>query len=482
MSANRRGIVLLFVCTAVSLAMLRAHTARDAAPPRFDRLAPVAALPGTDQAVAEKLRDLVNERIGAFIAAPDRANVAGFYRLRGFAPLWIGSGTSSSRAMAAMDYLATVDREGLDPSDYRTPEIPAAGDPGALAEIEIRFTAAILNYAHEAQNGRIAFSHVTADADYARKVVNARAVLLRIAGTENVAAVLASFNPPQPAYRALRARLAELRAGRREEGANDDRPESAPSSRSRLEDIVVANMERWRWMPRDLGSDYVIVNIPNFTLSLVHAGSSVFRTSVVVGRPDMPTPLISAAITSITINPIWNVPPSIAEEEYLPALARDPDMAKHTGLKIERKPDGTLHFYQPPGDANVLGRIRFNFPNKFLVYQHDTDAPELFGLDLRAASHGCMRVENPFRYAAALLAIVAPDEDYSEERLRSLIGDNEVEIALRRSLPVHLSYQTAFVDDHGDLVFRPDIYGLDSRTIAALKRSRLAVAVNPAAR
>ena len=188
----------------------------------------------------------------------------------------------------------------------------------------------------------------------------------------------------------------------------------------------------------------------------------------------MPTPLISAAMKSITINPTWNIPQSIAEEDYLPALARDPDMAQRSGLKLETKADGGIRLYQPPGDRNALGRIRFNFPNKFLVYQHDTDNTELFGMELRASSHGCMRVEEPFAYAAAVLAIVAPDEGYSQERLRALIGDNEVEIKLPVPLPVHLTYQTAFVDNYGDLVLKQDVYSLDTRLIAALKRSHVA--------
>ena len=492
MLANLRGVLSLSAGTAVWLAVLSAHTAKNAPPARYDRLAPVAALAPRDAAIAEKVRDLVNEKLTAFIAAPQRADVAVFYRLGGFTPLWVDNAGASSRARAAIAYLATVDNEGLDPSDYRTPEISAASDPAALAEIELEFTAVVLKYARDAENGRIGFARVTADADYVRKTIKARVSLTRIAAGEDVAAVLASFNPPQQGYRALRAKLAELRGRRLADGGDGHSlsPEGAlvgepPSgalaatpSVFDAEDIVIANMERWRWMPRDLGADHVIVNIANFTLSLVHAEAPVFRTAVVVGAPDRPTPLISAVMTSITINPVWNIPPSIAEDEYLPALARDPDLARHVGLKIETRADGTLRLYQPPGDLNVLGRIRFNFPNKFLVYQHDTDDAELFGDELRASSHGCMRVENPFPYAAALLALVAPNDGYSEQRLRSLIGDNEVQIALPRPIPVHLTYQTAFVNDRGDLALKPDIYSLDARLIAALKRSRLAAAAD----
>jgi L,D-transpeptidase YcbB len=490
MSGNLRGILSLAAWTAGLIAVLTAHIAKDPGLARYDRLAPIATLAPADAAIAEKLRDVVAERFADFFAAPDRPGVAVFYRLRSFAPLWIENAAPSPRANAATDYLGTVDSEGLDPGDYRAAAIPAAGDPKALAEEELRFTATILKYVHDAENGRVAFSRVSADVDYARKVVNARAVLADIAGKVEVAKVLAAFNPSQQGYRALRAKLADLRGRKLDDedsghavptegplaaAARPDRRSIDPPSVFDREDIVVANMERWRWMPRDLGSDYVIVNIPNFSLTLLREHSAYFRTNVVVGAPDLPTPLISATMKSITINPVWNVPQSIAEDEYLPALARDPDLAAQMGLRIETKTNGQIRVYQPPGDFNVLGRIRFNFPNKFLVFQHDTDDTGLFGLEVRASSHGCMRVENPFSYATALLSIVAPDAGYSEQRLRALIGDSEVEINFSKPIPVHLTYQTAIVDSSGDLVFKRDIYGLDARLIAALKRSHLAL-------
>ena len=296
MSAN--GGLPLAAWTAISILVLTAHTARDARPARHDRLAPLAALAPADIAVAEKLRDLVDEKLANFIAAPDRANVAVFYRLRGFAPLWIENAAASSRAQAATGYLRTVDNEGLEPDDYPGLELSAAGDPAMLASAELRFTATLLKYVGDAQNGRVAFSRVSVDVDYARKTRNARAALARIAEGSDVAAALASFNPPQQGYRALRAKLAALRGRRLDDGggerslpsegvlaatARPDAPAVAPPSVFDRQDIIVANMERWRWMPRDLGSDYAIVNVANFTLTLVRGHSPYYRTSVVVG-------------------------------------------------------------------------------------------------------------------------------------------------------------------------------------------------------
>src|ERR1041385_7542561 len=192
--------------------------------------------------------------------------------------------------------------------------------------------------------------------------------------------------------------------------------------REKTVDIIIANMERWRWVPRDLGKTYVMVNIPDYTLRVMRDGHLVWKTKIVVGKPNLPTPLLTAEMKFITVNPTWNVPPSIIQNEYLPALQQDPQAMERIGLKVEQNPDGTVRIYQPPGDRNALGRIRFNFPNKFLVYQHDTPDKQLFAHDKRAYSHGCMRVENPLKYGEVLLGITHPKEGYTQDRIRRMFG------------------------------------------------------------
>jgi murein L,D-transpeptidase YcbB/YkuD len=236
-------------------------------------------------------------------------------------------------------------------------------------------------------------------------------------------------------------------------------------------DIIVANMERWRWMPHQLPATYVIVNLPDFTLRVMHDGQPVWTTKIVDGKPEMPTPIMTADMKFITINPTWNVPPSIVNREYLPALQQDPTVLERMGLKVSHNPDGTIHISQPPGDKNALGRIRFNFPNKFLVYQHDTPDKYLFANDKRAFSHGCMRVQDPQHYAEVLLSLVRPDEGYTEDRIKKMIAaGGETDIQFPTFIPVNLTYQTAFVDDAGKLQFRDDIYGRD-RVLLAMLRS-----------
>jgi murein L,D-transpeptidase YcbB/YkuD len=243
-------------------------------------------------------------------------------------------------------------------------------------------------------------------------------------------------------------------------------------TRGKSIDLVVANMERWRWYPRDLGQAHVVVNLPDFTLKVMHNAAQVWTTRIVIGKTDMPTPLLSETMKYITINPTWNVPPSIVYNEYLPALQQDPTVLERMGLKVTYNRDGSVHIYQPPGAANALGRIRFNFPNRFLVYQHDTPDKHMFAHDVRAYSHGCMRVQDPAKYAEALFNIARPSENWTADRVTRMFGSGEQDIQLPVPIWVHLTYQTAFVDEAGKLQTRRDVYNIDSRTLAAIKSER----------
>jgi murein L,D-transpeptidase YcbB/YkuD len=237
-------------------------------------------------------------------------------------------------------------------------------------------------------------------------------------------------------------------------------------------DIVIANMERWRWYPRDLGKDHVIVNQPEFMLRVYHEGANIWTTKVVIGKPSMQTPLLSETMKYITINPTWNVPPSIVHNEYLPALQQDPTVLARMGLKVVTERDGSVHIYQPPGDANALGRIRFNFPNRFLVYQHDTPEKHFFNDTVRAQSHGCMRVQDPAKYAEVLFNLARPSESWTADKVKRMFGSAETDIQLPTPIWVHLTYQSAFVDEAGKLQVLRDVYNLDPRTLAAIKSER----------
>ena len=245
-------------------------------------------------------------------------------------------------------------------------------------------------------------------------------------------------------------------------------------------DIIVANMERWRWVPRDLGRGHVVLNIPDYTLQVYRDGVSIWKTRVVVGQPAKPTPLLSETMKYITVNPTWNVPPSIIYNEYLPALQQDPTVLKRMGLNLTQNKDGSVHISQPPGEANALGRIRFNFPNKFLVYQHDTPDKHLFNQVRRAYSPGCMRVQDPAMYAQVMTGLGLPGgKSYTAEQIKGMYGHSEIDLRFNTPIWVHITYQTAFVDEHGKLQFRDDIYGRDQRLLVALKSEDKRVAEIP---
>jgi murein L,D-transpeptidase YcbB/YkuD len=240
----------------------------------------------------------------------------------------------------------------------------------------------------------------------------------------------------------------------------------------RDDQIIIVNMERWRWIPRELGKAHVVLNIPDFSLRVYNHGAPIWTTRVVVGKPATPTPLLSETMKYVTVNPTWNVPPSIVYNEYLPALQQDPTVLKRMGLNLQQRPDGSVHISQPPGEANALGRVRFNFPNRFLVYQHDTPDKHLFAHPRRAYSHGCMRVQDPTKYAEVMTGSGIPGSNYTSDKIKSMYGHSEIDLRFTNQIPVHITYQTAFVDDAGHLQIREDLYGRDARLLAALKEDR----------
>jgi murein L,D-transpeptidase YcbB/YkuD len=450
---------------------------------------PAVALSAEDTAVAAQLKELVETKLSQYVPREqDRAGVLTFYKARNFAPLWIASGKPAPRTEQAKAFLKGVAADGLDPAHYATPGFT---DPAKLAADELALTNSVITFARHASIGRVAFTRVSGAVYYDQKAPNPADVLGKLAESGNARATLDAFNPQAPAYKALKAQLADLRGGKHDTKVAATEPATPPMKGSKSNkgqhdaraldekpkagsaDTIIANMERWRWMPHDLGATYVMVNIPDYTLKVVKDGKTVWSTRIVVGKPgDHATPLLTETMKYITVNPTWNVPPSIIRNEYLPALARDPDALSRVGLQVSHNKDGSIRIFQPPGERNALGRIRFNFPNRFLVYQHDTPDKKLFALASRAYSHGCMRVQNPDEYAEVLLGISQPEEKYTAARIKAMYGSSERTLNFKRPIPVYITYQTAFVDDAGRAQARADIYGLDRSTLNILRGDR----------
>jgi murein L,D-transpeptidase YcbB/YkuD len=246
--------------------------------------------------------------------------------------------------------------------------------------------------------------------------------------------------------------------GRRIGVASDAVSGSEPVERRRA--AILANMEIWRWEPRDMGERRIEVNIPDFSLSLIDGGEVVRRARIIVGKPATPTPVFSNAIKYIVVNPSWSVPESIVKKEMLPKLASDPDYLAKQGYEVTQVGDH-ISVRQPPGADNALGRIAFMFPNEHSVYLHDTPSRGLFQSFRRAFSHGCIRVQDPFRLAE--LAMGGAEAGWPERRFESMIGPSERTIWLKQPLPIHIEYFTEFVDDLGELQQRDDLYGIVAR-------------------
>jgi murein L,D-transpeptidase YcbB/YkuD len=272
---------------------------------------------------------------------------------------------------------------------------------------------------------------------------------------------------------------------------NGEQQRSSSPSKTRL---ILLNMERWRWLPNDLGSFYVNVNIPEFTLRVMEEGKPAFTTRVVVGKPDKQTPIFSNEMQEIVFNPYWNVPNSIKMEELLPSIRGggdwffggggggwDTSVFARNGLRValgtkevdpsmldwNRIDIRSLNVYQPPGPDNVLGTVKFLFPNKHDVYMHDTTQKNLFAKTVRAESHGCMRVQNPDQLATTLLN---KDQGWTAQKVASTIesGAEDQHVGLKQKIPVYITYFTLKVNDDGSFMTYHDIYGHDARMASAL--------------
>lgn len=246
----------------------------------------------------------------------------------------------------------------------------------------------------------------------------------------------------------------------------------------RLKSIIVA-LERERWMEIDRSVKHIWVNLPDFKAKIIDGGKTIFETRVVIGKdvPDQRSPEFSDEMEHMVINPSWGVPRSIIVKEYLPLLRQNPNAVGHLQVIDGRGrvvPRGSVDFSgnfpyglrQPPSDGNALGKVKFMFPNPYNIYLHDTPSKSLFNKEVRAYSHGCIRVADPFDLAHELLSWQV---DNAEEEFEvALDSGRETTVKLKQHLPVHLVYFTAYPDAKGRISYRRDIYGRDAAIFNAL--------------
>jgi murein L,D-transpeptidase YcbB/YkuD len=273
-----------------------------------------------------------------------------------------------------------------------------------------------------------------------------------------VRATLEDLAPTHPQYKGLQAALLH---------------EQDPAKIAKIK----MNLERWRWAPRDLGDRYILVNVPAYQMQVVEGDQPVLAMRVIVGDPEHQTPLFSDEMTYVVFSPYWNIPPDILRNETLPRVASDPDYLRRNNMEVvgtsgdvvdasgidwaDEDAVKGLRFRQAPGPENALGLVKFIFPNHFNVYLHDTPTDRLFFKEHRALSHGCIRVEQPVELARY---VMAERPEWTEGRIvQAMHADHEQTVTLKRRLPVHIGYWTAWVNADGKTVtYTDDPYGIDA--------------------
>ena len=408
-------------------------------------------------------------------AAPqDISALIAFYNAR-TETLWMTDMGFSKEAQAAIDEIHKADDWGLSSAAF---DLPAAGMlPDSLYEQavgEIKLAFAILKYARHARGGRIDPDKLK-NVDLKPALADPRAVLSEIAAAPEPNLYLQSLHPTHEQFKRLHQALLKARA------------ESEAGGNPRNVQKILLNMERWRWMPQNLGALHVWLNVPEFMVYIVKDGRTIHSERIVVGKPVYATPVFSADLKSIVFNPEWTVPSTIIREDLLPRLRggggffggntsilkKHKLYVKYNGRRVDpgsidwnRVNMGAISFHQDPGPTNVLGKVKFLYPNRHSVYMHDTIKRELLKREVRVEGHHCPRVSNPGKVAAVILA---ENKGMPASEIDKLLakGHNSA-VTINGRVPVHTTYFTAKIDDEGKLVSFADIYGMDGPATSAV--------------
>jgi murein L,D-transpeptidase YcbB/YkuD len=345
-----------------------------------------------------------------------------------------------------LEVVEAIGADGLEPADYDARALRrdlAAGDPAGWSQ---RASAVFVHLASDLANGhsrdrrRVAW-HIAGSSLDDRA---ARDLLAHALATHRIRETLVGLIPQHRQYKLLKAALAAT-------------PARDKAGIERLR----ANLERWRWMPRDLGARYVLVNVPAFTVSVVESGRVVERRRVVVGKRSTPTPQFAATISGVIFNPWWDVPQSIVRESVGHLLRANPAQARARGYVVS---GGRIR--QRPGPNNALGQMKLVMPNPYTVYLHDTPSKALFEEEVRAFSHGCIRVQDAIGLAAKLLS---GTDGWSRGQIdRVVAGRRTTQASLRDPIPIYVAYFTAAAEESGEIATFPDIYGRDGPVVESL--------------
>ena len=406
--------------------------------------------------------------------------VRSLYASNGFKFFW----TNNRIAGTALFELQNASAHGLLPNDYHKSAMQRLKLVGGLSANELKMyndillTDGILLYAHHLVNGKIdrdgallkfdlpEMEGLMADLELTPEILNGRTLL-------------SSMQNQLPNF-ALYRLLYNTRADLVESFVIETDADCLDQIRT-----IDVNLERLRWQPITSKDKTILVNVADFSLSVLEKEKVTWETRVIVGNCDTPTPNISSYIKYIVFNPTWTVPRSIIEESILTHIQQDADYLTRNSFNLIDKEGALLdpdqiswHNYtidsinfkivQAPGANNALGRVKFVFPNNGAIYMHDTPQKELFEQTKRTYSHGCIRVEHPLRLAETLLD---DPKIYSAEKINQIVGSGETKtIKLTPPLQVLIVYLTASTDTSGEVVFHEDVYDVDDMVFRLLKR------------
>lgn len=453
--------------------------APDAAEPPAGDQPPLAQETAPADPVVTLIRSkLADSNINKDVNADDLAALQAFYGTRSLGPLWTTEMGFSAKGQAAIFEIEKADDWGLDAKAFGLPsagELPGSAEAQALAEIKLDL--AILKYARFARGGRLVPSKVSELFDQTPPLRDPKVVLTEIEATDALGAYLQSLHPKHEQFERLRQALLKAR------GANEDGEGAKPDANDKDIKRLVINMERWRWMPEDLGSIYVWNNSPAFMLYVVKDGKTIFADKTLVGTIGYATPVFTADMKTIVFNPDWNAPETVVKENILPPLQQrnysilrvHKLFVSYNGTPIDAtKVDWNrvnvlnYTFSQRAGPHNNLGKVKFLYPNRHTVYMHDTlpVRKKYFKQNARTIGHECVRMEKPDRFAEILLA---EDKGWPAARVKEL-WDKGVNspVALEKKIPVHMVYFTAVADESGKVDISADVYGLDRKLASAL--------------
>jgi murein L,D-transpeptidase YcbB/YkuD len=367
-------------------------------------------------------------------------------------------GWTLEKATALVTLIEQIGAEGLRPADYDAPGLQAAIAAGSGAALDAAANQRYLWLVEDMRDGRTPMSGrkqwFVMDPDADR--MPSGTILKQALESGDLVGTLQGLAPLHPDYGALKKALANATPG---------------SAQYRQ---IQANLDRWRWLPQDLGGQYLMTNVPEYQLRLTVNGRIMETFRTVVGKPgNTATPQLAELIEGVVLNPTWTVPQSIVKGEGLGAkVLGNPGWAKSAGYTATRASNGVITVVQQPGPGNSLGRMKLDMPNRHAIFVHDTPSRHLFGAADRALSHGCIRTENAVKLALTLAILQAGIT--ADEGLALLNSGKYTRIAFQKPMPVYITYFTMATDIDGKLSSFKDIYGRDDAVVASFNAARVA--------